>query len=142
MNEVINFGSINLEFFHTKETTAGSLDMFRMTVEPRGRVPVPHYHESWDEAVYGLSGTLHFTVDGKTVPVGPGDTLFIKRGVVHGFNNVTEEPATCLSVLTPGVLGPGYFREIATLLSTGAPDPQRIKEIMLRHGLVPAPPKP
>lgn len=141
MTEVIELGSITLEFFHSKETTADSLDMFRMTVRPKGRMPVPHYHESWDEAVYGLSGTLHFTVDGKSVPVGPGATLFIKRGVVHGFDNVTTEPAVCLSVLTPGVLGPAYFREIAALLATGAPDPQRMKEIMLRHGLIPVPPK-
>lgn len=141
MNETINFGTITLEFLHSKETTAGSLDLFRMTVQPHGRVPVPHYHENWDEAVYGLAGTLHFTVDGETLPIGPGETLFIKRGVVHGFNNVTKEPAACLCVLTPGVLGPGYFREMAALLASGAADPPRIKEIMLRHGLVPLPPK-
>lgn len=141
MTEVIELGSITLEFFHSKETTAGSLDMFRMTVRPTGRMPVPHYHDSWDEAVYGLSGTVHFTVNGKSVPIGPGDTLFIKRGVVHGFDNVTDEPAVCLCILTPGVLGPAYFREIAALLAKGAPDTQRMKEIMLRHGLIPVAPK-
>jgi hypothetical protein len=40
--------------------------------------------------------------------------------------------------LTPGVLGPGYFREIAALLAGGAPDPVKMKEVMLRHGLHPA----
>jgi hypothetical protein len=36
------------------------------------------------------------------------------------------------------VLGPGYFREIAALLAEGAPDPAKMKAIMLRrHGLVP-----
>jgi hypothetical protein len=47
--------------------------------------------------------------------------------------------ASCLCILTPGVLGPGYFREIAAVLAGGAPDPVKMKEIMLRHGLVPAP---
>jgi hypothetical protein len=37
------------------------------------------------------------------------------------------------------VLGPGYFREIAALVAGGAPDPAKMKEIMLRYGLVPAP---
>jgi hypothetical protein len=38
------------------------------------------------------------------------------------------------------VLGPQYFREMATLLSAGAPNPALMKETMLRYGLVPAPP--
>jgi hypothetical protein len=35
------------------------------------------------------------------------------------------------------VLGPGYFWEIAALLLGGALDPVRMKETMLRYGLVP-----
>lgn len=142
MVETIRIGGLELEFLHSKETTGNSLDIFRMTVQPKARMPVSHYHESWDEVVYGLSGTLHFSVDGNDVGVGPGDSLFIKRGVVHGFSNKTEEPATCLSVLTPGVLGPAYFREMAALLGEGAPDPVRMKETMLRYGLVPVAPRP
>ena len=69
----------------------------------------------------------------------PGQSTFIKRGIVHAFRNDTQEATTCLCILTPGVLGPGYFREIAALVAGGAPDPAKMKEIMLRHGLVPAP---
>ena len=78
--------------------------------------------------------------DGRDIAIGPGQSLFIKRGVVHGFTNQTQAPATCLCVLTPGVLGPAYFREIAGLLAAGAPDPAKMKEVMLRYGLIPAPP--
>jgi hypothetical protein len=60
---------------------------------------------------------------------------------VHGFTNDSEEPGTCLCVLTPGVIGSAYFRELADLMAGGAPDPARVKEIMLRYGLVPVPPK-
>jgi hypothetical protein len=42
---------------------------------------------------------------------------------VHGFENPGAEPATCLSVLTPGVLGPEYFRELADLVAAGPPIP-------------------
>jgi quercetin dioxygenase-like cupin family protein len=142
MIEIISMGGLTLEFLESKETTGGSLDMFRFTAQPGARMPVPHYHESWDEAVYGLAGEMLFTVDGKDVPVRPGETLFIKRGIVHGFRNETSSPATCLSVLSPGVLGTAYFREVAGLLTQGAPDPARMKEVMLRYGLIPVPPKP
>jgi hypothetical protein len=65
--------------------------------------------------------------------------MFIKRGIVHAFRNDTQEAASALCILTPGVLGPGYFREIAAALAGGAPDPAKIKAVMLRYGLVPAP---
>ena len=67
---------------------------------------VPHYHESWDEVAYGLAGTLTFQVDGRDVPVGRGASVFIRRGVVHGFRNDTQEPTICFSVLTPACLAP------------------------------------
>jgi quercetin dioxygenase-like cupin family protein len=138
MAETIRMGGLELRFLHSAETGA-SLDMFEMTLQPDARMPVPHYHESWDEAVYGLSGTSTWRVDGRDVDVPPGGTAFIRRGVVHGFTNRCGAPASCLCVLTPAVLGPGYFRELAALLATGAPDPERMKEVMLRHGLVPVP---
>jgi len=62
--------------------------------------------------------------------------LFIQRGVVHGFDNPSEAMATCLCVLTPGVLGPEYFRELVALIDPGPPDVAKVREIMLRHDLV------
>jgi hypothetical protein len=78
-------------------------------------------------------------MDGEDVVLEPGQSIFIKRGIVHGFRNDAQEAASCLCILTPGVLGPGYFREAATLLAGGSPDPAKMKEIMLRYGLHPAP---
>jgi len=139
MPETVRFKDLELRFLQSREDTDGSLDVFEMTVEPNARVPVPHYHKSWDETVYGLTGVTTWRVDGHDIKVGPGQTVFIKRGVIHGFRNDAQEPATCLCILSPGVLGPAYFREMAALLASGAPDPAKMKETMLRHGLVPAP---
>ena len=139
MPETIRIGAVELRFLQSKEETGGSLDIFEMTLQPNARMPVPHYHESWDETVYGLAGTSTWQVDGRDIEVVPGRTVFIKRGIVHGFTNRSGEPATCLCVLTPGVLGPAYFREIAALVASGVPDPAKLKETMLRYGLVPVP---
>ncbi len=114
--------------------------MFEMTLQPNARMPIPHYHDRWDETIYGLSGTTTWWVDGRDIDLAPGETLFIKRGIVHGFTNRTPGPATCLCTLVPGVLGPQYFRDMAGLLSAGTPDPAAMKETMQRYGLVPAPP--
>ncbi|MBK1661361.1 cupin domain-containing protein [Paracraurococcus ruber] len=137
MPEIIRMGGLELRFLQDKVGTQGSLDMFEMALQPNARMPVPHHHESWDETVYGLSGTSTWRLGESTVQVGPGETLFIRRGVVHGFTNATQDVVTCLSVLTPGVLGPGYFREIAAHLAAG--NQPAMRETMLRHGLIPAP---
>ena len=76
-------------------------------------------------------------MDGAEVPLGPGESLFIRRGVVHGFRNDGPGPARCLSLLTPGVLGPAYFREMAGLLAQQPPDRAAMAEVMRRYGLVP-----
>ncbi|MFY9971407.1 MAG: cupin domain-containing protein [Roseiarcus sp.] len=139
MTETIVAGGLQLRFLQTKDETGGSLDAFEMIVQPNARMPVPHYHESWDETIIGQMGVTTWRVDGKDIELMPGHSLFIKRGLVHGFRNDSPEAASCLCILTPGALGTGYFREIAALLDGGAPDPVRMKETMLRYGLVPAP---
>jgi quercetin dioxygenase-like cupin family protein len=139
MTETIVAGGLHLRFLQTKEETGGSLDVFEMIVQPNARMPVPHYHESWDETIVGLMGVTTWRVDGEDIELLPGQSLFIKRGMVHGFRNDSPEAVSCLCILTPGALGTGYFRELAALLSGGAPDLAKMKEIMLRYGLVPAP---
>lgn len=138
MAEIIRIGGLELRFLQDRHATNGSLDLFEMTVPHQGHMPVAHYHRDWEETVYGLSGTITFIVAGERRPIGPGETLFIPRGVVHGFENISGADATCLSLLTPGVLGPEYFRELAALVAAGAPNPADIREIMERHGLIPA----
>jgi quercetin dioxygenase-like cupin family protein len=137
MTDLIDIGTLQLKFLQSKETTGGSLDLFEMTLQPNARMPIPHYHESWDETIYGLSGVSTWRVDGKDIDLAPGDTVFIKRGIVHGITNRSNGPATCLCMLSPGALGPAYLWEMAALLAGGAPDPEKMKETMLRYGLVP-----
>jgi quercetin dioxygenase-like cupin family protein len=137
MPELIDLGSLTVKFLRSKDDTSGSLDLFEMTVQPQGRMPVPHYHDRWDETIYGLGGVSTWRVDGRDIDLSPGETVFIPRGIVHGFSNRSTAPASCLCVLSPGVLGPQYFRDMAALMSAGAPDPARMKETMLRYGLAP-----
>jgi hypothetical protein len=68
--------------------------------------------------------------------------LCIPRGAVHRFDNTSGADATMLAVVTPGVLSPDYFRELAALVGAAAGGPPNINAIagvMRRHGLTPAP---
>jgi hypothetical protein len=49
--------------------------------------------------------------------------------------------APVLAVISPGLLGSDYFRDVADVLAgDGPPDVEMIGEVMRRHGLTPAPP--
>lgn len=140
MAEAIRMGGLEIRFLQSKQETGGSLDAFEMTVHPNARMPVPHYHEAWEETIFGLTGATTWRIDGQDVVLEAGQSVFIRRGTVHGFRNDTQSAATCLCVLTPGVLGPEYFRDIAALLAGDPPDLAAMKATMLRYGLVPVPP--
>ena len=137
-NDVIHAGPIDIRFLLQAAQTAGNLTMFEFSVPAQARVPVPHSHEAFDETIYGLSGVLTWSLDGQQVRVGPGDVLFIPRGHVHHFANLETQDARELSVITPGILGPEYFREIAEVVNAGGPpNVERIMDVMRRHGLRP-----
>ncbi len=57
----------------------GTLTMFEYLVPVCAKVPLPHYHESFDETIYVLEGIMTFTVDGKTEKLKEGQILFIPK---------------------------------------------------------------
>jgi quercetin dioxygenase-like cupin family protein len=142
-SEVIRVGQIGIKFLLEATDTNDSLAIFEFSVPAGARVPAPHSHAHYDETVYGVTGVMTFTVDGKAVPVAPGEACFIPRGVVHGFNNLGSAEAKALAVVTPALIGPDFFKDIAAIVNTGGPpDMAKMKETMLRYGLVPAPMEP
>ncbi len=87
----------------------------------------------------GLEGILTVTLDGATRELGVSEAIFIPRGSTHHHQNLHEGVSRSLTVLTPGTIGCAYFEEIAAVINVARqPDLARAKEIMLRHGLVPA----
>lgn len=101
-------------------------------------MPVPHSHQHYDETIYGVTGVVTFTVEGNPVDIGPGESCFIPRGAVHGFNNLKPTDAKALSIITPALLGRDFFKETAALVNAGGPpDVEKLKAVLLKHGLVP-----
>src|SRR5215467_4218287 len=110
-HEIIRLGQIEVRFLLDADETNGSVALFEFTVPARAKVPAPHSHAHYDETIYGITGIVTFTLDGKAVPIGPGESCFIRRGVVHGFDNRQPVDAKALAVVTPALIGPAFFKE-------------------------------
>ena len=140
--EEIRIGGLAIRFLVEGVASGGSVAMFEFDVAAGAKVHIAHGHDAYEETLYGLAGTLTLTVDGQRTEIGTGDVLCIPRGAIHRFDNLHAEDATVLAVVTPGILGPDYFREVSAAVQAsagGPPDPAAIASIMRRHGLTPAP---
>ena len=138
-DEIIRVGQVGIRFLLEAADTNGSVAMFEFTVPAGAKVPVAHYHKAYDETIYGVEGVVTFTVEGKPVDIGPGETCFIPRGAVHGFNNLKQTDVKALAVISPALLGPEFFKEAAAIVNVGGPpDVEKLKAVLLKHGLVPA----
>jgi quercetin dioxygenase-like cupin family protein len=143
--ETIHLGPLAVRFLVTGENSGGSVATFELEVPAGQRLGGPaHSHDHYEETIYGIEGVLTWTVDGKQIAVGPGQALCIPRGAIHRFDNLETLDVKALCVITPAAIGPQYFREAAEVIRAaagGPPDRAKMIEIMLRHGLTPAPPQ-
>ena len=141
MREEIKVGGMAIRFLVDGAESGGSVAVFEFDVPAGTKVAAGHSHDDYEETIYGLEGVLTWTVEGTTTDIGPGDVLLIPRGAVHQFDNTGSVDAKSLAVVTPGILGPDYFREVAAILDAaagGPPDFAALGEVMRRHGLTPA----
>ncbi len=142
MTEEIRVGPMAIRFLLDGGASGGSVAVFEFDVPAGARLPGPHSHDGYEETLYGLEGLLTWTVDGQQTDIGPGEVLCIPRGVVHRFDNPHDADAKVLAIVTPGILGPDYFREVAAVIDAaagGPPDLAALGTVMRRHGLTPAP---
>ena len=141
MREEIKVGELGIRFLVEGGESAGSVVVFEFDVPAGARVPVAHSHDGYEETIYGLAGVLTWTVEGTSTDVGAGEALCISRGSVHRFDNNGDVDARALAIVTPPILGPEYFYEVAAVLdaaAAGPPDLAAIAAVMCRHGLTPA----
>ena len=141
-SEEIRIGPLAIRFLVEGEASGGSVAVFEFDVPAGAMVAAAHSHDGYEETIYGLEGVLTWTIEGMPTDVGPGEVLCIRRGAVHQFDNTHDVDAKALAIVTPGVLGPDYFREVAAVVEAaagGPPNLAAIAAVMRHHGLTPAP---
>jgi quercetin dioxygenase-like cupin family protein len=144
--ETIRIGRLGIRFLLTGDDTNGSVSVFEVTVPAGQKLTAPaHKNDAYEETLYGITGTLTWTIDGNAIAVGPGQAVCIPRGAIHRFDNFGTEDAKQLSIVTPPIMGPAYFREASAVVeaaSGGQPDTAKMVEIFRKHGMTIAAPPP
>src|SRR5262245_31243925 len=137
--ETIRIGPIGIRFLLSSDDTNGRVSVFEAMVPAGHRLAAPaHKNDTYEEILYGITGVLTWTIDGKVIEVGPGQAVCIPRGAVHRFDNLGREDAKQLSIISPAVMGPAYFREAREVVkATGGepPNPAKMAEVFRRHGM-------
>jgi quercetin dioxygenase-like cupin family protein len=67
-----------------------------------------HKHPDQDEMIIIKSGRVSQWLEGEHTELGPGDSVYIDKDVVHGSYNDFSEPALLQVVLAPAIADGGY----------------------------------
>lgn len=114
------FGTTLFEFLIPSDATGGQLSLFRCTA-PEGFGPPRHVHTREDEVFYVEEGDVCFEIDGRRLSAGPGTSVWMPRGVPHGFR-VESPVAKLIGIITPGSYE-HLFRDLGTPARTRALPP-------------------
>ena len=116
------------------EDSDGTLAFFHLVAPPMSGPP-RHVHTREDELFYVLEGELVFELDGERHTVRAGDTVYLRRGVVHTYQNFTNSDVRLLIATTPGMFC-NLFVELSAATPSGAlPSFDLIDAIATKYGI-------
>src|SRR4051812_8821135 len=99
--------------------TRGRYGLVEYRVSPRSAGAAPHYHQTFSESFYVLTGELTIYADGRWQPHGAGDYALVHEPGVHGFRNDGDEETSFLILFAPGIARENFFAERAELRTRG-----------------------
>ena len=116
------------------EDTPSGFAAMELTIPPHFSGPIPHAHDSFDEALYVLGGRVVVFGEGEPDDAVAGSMFVAPRGRRHGFSNPYDEAALVLGIWAPSGPAIEFMREIGAALRPDAPpDPEVMREIYARH---------
>jgi mannose-6-phosphate isomerase-like protein (cupin superfamily) len=117
--------------------TAGRYGLLEYHVAPNSPGAAPHFHQTFSESFYVLTGQLTVYHAGSWDPFGPGDYALVHEGGAHGFRNDGDEWASFLILFAPGIARENFFLEMAELRRSGRTlTPEEMTAFYARHDQV------
>lgn len=117
--------------------TNGRYGLVEYRVAPHSPGAAPHFHQTFSESFYVLSGELTVYHTGTWQPFGPGDFALVHEGGAHGFRNDGDDEAAFLILFAPGIARENFFLEMAEIRRSGRTlIPEELTAFYARHDQV------
>lgn len=106
-------------FTDTAASSDGELLAFELGLRPGGAVPIPHVHPSQTESFRVIEGRMRFRLGLRTIEAGPGESVVVAPGVIHGFANAGESEARVAVEVRPALAMEEMFAEVIEMAEAG-----------------------
>jgi mannose-6-phosphate isomerase-like protein (cupin superfamily) len=123
-----------VHYLATGAGTDGEFGLYRWDMAGPPAGPTPHFHRTFSESFYILSGTVQLFDGNQWRSAVPGDFMFVPEGGVHAFRHESGEPASMLILFTPGAPREGFFEELGEIAASGRkPTDEQWADLYRRH---------
>jgi mannose-6-phosphate isomerase-like protein (cupin superfamily) len=95
-------GGISSTFLADGDETADSYSIAEWWLEAKQPGPGAHSHEANDDIFYVLEGIMTFLVGERKIDAPKGTFLRVPAGVMHDFENNSNQRAGVLNIYIPG----------------------------------------
>ena len=102
-------------YLATGDSTDGRFGLYRWDMGPEPAGAKPHYHRTFSESFFVLSGTVQLYDGSGWFDAHPGDFDYVPEGGVHGFRNESGEPVSLLILFAPGAPREAYFEGLVEI---------------------------
>lgn len=116
----------------TAKETNGAFTVIDQIIQPQSGPP-PHVHHREDEAFYVTDGKFWFLCGEKERVYEAGSFVYIPKGTLHTFKNISDKPGNLLLTITPGGLEEFFYAIGTPAAGTTTPpafDPAVIERLM------------
>ena len=123
-----------MTFVAPGSVTRRQFGLFRRDMAPHAGGPKPHFHRTYSESFYILSGVVRVYDGDDWVEAGTGDFLYVPKGGIHAFSADSDEPSSMLILFAPGAARERYFIELEEIRQSGRSlTPAEWQELWARH---------
>jgi mannose-6-phosphate isomerase-like protein (cupin superfamily) len=125
--------NIQVRYLATSASTGGFFGLYRWDAQPHAGGAAPHFHKTFSESFFILSGTVRVYDGERWVDAGAGDFIYVPPGGIHGFSVDSDEPASMLLLFAPGAPREPYFEALSQLVAGRQFSEEEWSELVLEH---------
>ncbi len=121
-------------YLATGAGTAGRFGLYRWDMGPQPAGAEPHFHRTFSESFFVLSGAVQLYDGTHWFDASPGDFDYVPEGGVHGFRNESGAPVSLLILFAPGAPREAYFEGLVEMAAgRWTPSPEERQAFFEEH---------